>query len=319
MKPRFWIIKRSYMWIAIGLMLLLWAWALFFMNARFSVEFTGGMQIKIKGNVDEKAITSDLWNYLTTLWYSDSKIFVDAGQDISTLSLKLKIDDDQKVKAVSQSVQDFLVTNKYVATSTDIVELSITWPSVWSYMQATAIKALLIWLWLMVVYMMFAFAGIRKYISPAALAIITIVTMVFDVSIPAWAYGFLMMVNSTVSIDTIFIVAILTVMGYSINDTIIIFDRIRENMQLKWTQKELVYWQLFEDSLWQTMRRSFWTVFSTFLVIVAMYFLGTWVIKDFAFTMWIWVLAWSYSSIFISAPLAYITMGRFKKEKDKLK
>lgn len=307
------------MWVSIGLALLLWAWVLFFMNARLSVEFTGGMQIKVNGTIDDKAITADLSNYLTTLWYPGSKVLVEVGEQVSNLALKINVEDDAKVKSVSQSIQDFLVTNKYVATRADIVELSITWPSIGSYMQTTAIKALLIWLWLMVVYMIFAFAAVRKYISPATLAIITIATMIFDISIPAWAYGFWMMINPTVSIDTIFIIAVLTVMWYSINDTIIIFDRIRENMQIRWTQKDLIYWQLFEDSLRQTMRRSFGTVFSTLLVIIAMYFLGTGVIKNFAFTMWVWVLTWSYSSIFISAPLTYIMMGKFKKEVGKIK
>jgi SecD/SecF fusion protein len=110
----------------------------------------------------------------------------------------------------------------------------------------------------------------------------------------------------------------LTNMGYSINDTIIIFDRVRENMQKKAWQKWFLFGKVFEDSLRQTMRRSFGTVFATFLVILTMYILGAWVIKQFAFTIWIWVIAGSYSSIFISAPLAYILLWKYKKERKQL-
>ena len=64
----------------------------------------------------------------------------------------------------------------------------------------------------MAIYMLFSFSTIRRYISPLVLAIVTIVTMLFDISIPVGAYGFRMMVNPTIQIDTIFIIAILTTM-----------------------------------------------------------------------------------------------------------
>jgi SecD/SecF fusion protein len=122
----------------------------------------------------------------------------------------------------------------------------------------------------MAIYMMFSFAAIRKAIPPSTLAVVTIITMIFDASIPAGAYGFLMMINNSITLDTVFIIAVLTNMGYSINDTIIVFDRIRENIQNK-NEKNIIYGKVFDDSLWQTMRRSIGTSLSTLLVIVAMY------------------------------------------------
>jgi len=127
-----------------------------------------------------------------------------------------------------------------------------------------------------------------------------------------------MMLDKTVMIDSVFIIALLTNMGYSINDTIIIFDRIRENVQTKANQKGILFGKIFEDSLRQTMRRSMGTVLSTFLVIAAMFFLGSGVIKQFAFTIGMGVIFGSYSSIFISAPLAYILLGRYKKERKQM-
>ena len=79
-------------------------------------------------------------------------------------------------------------------------------------MKDTAIKALIIGLILMAIYMMFAFSTIRKYVSPGTLALVTIITMIFDISIPAGAYGFWMMINPTISVDTVFIIAILASM-----------------------------------------------------------------------------------------------------------
>jgi SecD/SecF fusion protein len=100
-------------------------------------------------------------------------------------------------------------------------------------MQKSAKTAIIVGVLLMAIYMMFSFATIRKYVAPGVLAGVTIATMIFDVSLPAGMYGIWMYFDKTVMIDSVFIIALLTNMGYSINDTIIIFDRIRENIQNK--------------------------------------------------------------------------------------
>lgn len=280
---------------------------------RFSEEFTGGVKITMTGSVDEKQLKQDVETYLTANNYKNSIVSVEKWANIA-LSIKTKVETDAKVNTLSTQIKTMLLDGKYIKSTSDIVSQSITGPSVGDYMQKSAKNALLVGLLLMAVYMMFSFAGIRKVISPAILAGVTVATMVFDVSIPAGAYGLLMYFNSTVNIDTVFIIAVLTNMGYSINDTIIIFDRIRENLQ-NHHDKNTVYGNVFDSSLRETMRRSFGTVMSTLLVIAAMYFLGSGAVKDFAFTIGVWVLAGSYSSIFIAAPLAYLLMGKFKKEK----
>jgi preprotein translocase SecF subunit len=160
-------------------------------------------------------------------------------------------------------------------------------------MQSAAIRAIVVGIMLMVIYMLFSFSTIRKTVPPSILAAVTVATMIFDISVPAGAYGLLMMINPTVQVDTVFIIAILTTMGYSINDTIIIFDRIRENMgkAARSTTKGIIYGNVFESSLWQTMRRSVGTSLSILLVVIAMYAFGTRVIQLFAFTIGIGVIA----------------------------
>lgn len=295
-------------------MILIWAWTLFFMNVRLSEEFTGWVKITITNIVDNQKLQSDLTTYLTQQKYQNPNVLIQVEWETTEISVKTKVENDEKVNELSNQIEEQLLAWSYISDTDEIISQSITWPSVWNYMQKTAKNALLIWLALMAIYMMFSFSAIRKSIPPSTLAIVTIITMIFDASIPAWAYGFLMMINNSVTVDTVFIIAVLTNMGYSINDTIIVFDRIRENIQNK-NEKNLVYGKIFDTSLWQTMRRSIGTSLSTLLVIVAMYIFGTWAIKDFAFTIGIWVLAWSFSSIFIAAPMAYLTMGKYKKER----
>ena len=92
----------------------------------------------------------------------------------------------------------------------------------------------------MVIYMLLAFKEIRKYISPAVLSGVVLCVMLFDILATIGAYGLWMLVNDTLQVDTIFIVSVLTVIAYGINDVIVIFDRIRENMTRN-KDKNVVY------------------------------------------------------------------------------
>ncbi len=297
------------------------SWLLFLLNVKFSSEFTGGVKMRINQTIEENKIKGDLEWYLEKQGFEDTTVEIQNENNIATLTVKTEVDDDERVNILSENLKTFLIEDKHISSLDNILDLSITGPSVGNYMQEAALKAIIIGLIFMAIYMLFSFAAIRKYIAPGILASVTIITMLFDISIPAGAYGFLMMVNSTIQVDTIFIIAILTTMWYSINDTIVIFDRIRENMQEHGNRDEgkIVYGKVFEKSLRQTMRRSMGTSISTLLVIVAMYFLGTGVIQRFAFTMGIGVLAGTFSSIFVAAPMAYLLLGKFKSEKKKLK
>ncbi len=258
--------------------------------------------------------------YLSEKWINEVTISTKAEESFTDIIIKTSTSEDSQVTQIANSIQSFLIENNYIADEEGIVQSSITGPSVGAYMQSAALRAVIIGIIFMVVYMLFSFAAIRKVVSPSILASVTIVTMLFDILIPAGAYGLLMLINPTIQVDTVFIIAILTIMGYSINDTIIIFDRIRENAEsiMAEKSKNILYAKIFEDSIWQTMRRSIGTSVSTLMVVVAMYFFGAGVIKLFAFTTGIGILAGTASSVFIAAPLAYLLLGKFSTEQKKL-
>lgn len=291
---------------------------MFFLNINLSIDFTGWMNVRVANTLD-KDFASNATSYLTNNGLENVSVQTKAEDDYTDISIKTRNSDDEQIAKISEGIQSFLIENNYIADEEGILQLSVTGPSVGEYMQSAALRAIVIGIIFMVIYMLFSFAGIRKTISPSILATVTVITMLFDIAIPSGAYGLLMMINPTVQVDTVFIIAILTIMWYSINDTIIIFDRIRENTE-KFTRdndKWVVYAKIFENSLWQTMRRSIGTSLSTLLVVAAMYAFGTGVIQLFAFTTGVWVIAGTFSSIFIAAPLAYIMLGRFKKEQNK--
>ena len=167
----------------------------------------------------------------------------------------------------------------------------------------------------MVIYMIFSFGTIRKQISPAILAVVVVLTTLISVSFPAGAYGIWMMIDARVQIDTVFIIAILTIIGYGINDTIIIFDRVRENMLAHKDIKDNQLLSVFDDSIWQTMKRSMGTSLSTLLVLIAMMVFWSGVLATFAFTVGIGVVASTLSSIFVAVPTAYLMLTLTKKGK----
>ena len=111
--------------------------------------------------------------------------------------------------------------------------------------------------------------------------------------------------------DLTFIGAVLTVIGYSINDKVVVFDRIRENLQL---HPKADLQQLFNDSINQTLSRTVNTSLSTLLVLLCILFLGGESIRSFAFAMSLGVVVGTLSSIFVASPIAYIVMGRRIKE-----
>lgn len=141
------------------------------------------------------------------------------------------------------------------------------------------------------------------------------VALAFDTLFVLGVYSLLWgMVPMSLEIDQTFIGAILTVIGYSINDKVVVFDRIRENMHL-YSKRNL--WDLFNDSLNQTLARTINTGSSTLLVLLVIIFFGGESIRSFSLAMILGIVFGTFSSIFIAAPVAYFTIGKGKRNADK--
>lgn len=311
MKFQFPIMKHAVLWISIAIALMIISVTLFYINFRPSIQFTGWIQIKTLGELWENAEQ----NIMKIPWVSQVWINAETinNQKYTTILVQVTSKDDIKIANISKTIQDDLVSSKLVADKQSIVESSIVWPSIGEYLTESARNTIIAWLLLMAIYMVFSFLQIRQYIQPQVLAAIVIFTMLFDVIAPMWVYGIKMMLDTTTQVDVIFVIALLTTMWYSINDTIIIFDRIRENLVNAWKKSQDIR-QLFEDSIWQTMRRSIGTSVSTFVVVVAMYIFGAGDLGRFAFSMWVGIISGTFSSIFLAAPLAYLIIKHTSKK-----
>ena len=317
MTKGFSFVKNVWLWIAIAIVLVIGSWLVFLWNARYSEEFTSWVTISVLWDYSDDTQKSNVENFLKENEYSDVRVYLDYQDGITTMKIQTRMDDDLQVSELSTKFKQYLKDQNIIEGEESVTEQKITWPSVWSYMKKTTVRALIIGLIFIVIYLLISFATIRNYISPASLGLIVLITMVFDISLPLWAYWIWMAMSETVQVDTIFIIALLTIMWYCINDTIVIFDRIRENLGSKKTSKDLVYWEVFEKSIRDCINRSVATSISTLLVVICMFIFGTWVIKSFSFTIWVWVIFGTFASIFLAAPIAYLLSWNYFKEKGK--
>lgn len=311
-KPKFDIIKNSKFWVIGWIALILLSALTFYNNRRFSIEFTGWLQMKLnQANLWAQQLDENVSNFLNSKWYatSESDVLVWEEWGLQKIIIKTTERDEWKLNALSNEIKSNLESTKAINSQSSIVESSIIWPSIGEYMKKSAISAVFWGIVLIAIYIIFAFSGITKYIPSHLLGLTVITSLLFDVLVPAGFYWILMWINPGYQIDLVLIISLLILMGYSINDTIIIFDRIRENIiknHDSLNSWKMSYAQIFESSLWQTMRRSLFTSIATLLAVVSMYVFGSWVLKNFGLILMIWIICGTASSIFLAAPMAYL-------------
>ena len=300
---RFSIVKNFIYFFVASSILILGSIYAFVSNLRWSIEFTWWIKMTIAGEkkIDVKSFESHFKKYDLVCKY----VFNDWNTDLEIRSLKWTVKYDNKLL---EEIKEYLKEQWYIKTYSDIISVAFVWPTVWEYMKSAAKQALIWGIVIMAIYILIAFVSIREYFQPWIFSLVTVLTLMHDVIMAAGWYGIRMHFNPLVVVDTVFVMAILTVLGYSVNDTIIIFDRVRENInkyseQIRKWQKKL--YEIFDESLYQTMRRSLFTSLSTLLVVACMYVFGNQLFKDFSFVIFVWVLFGTYSSIFLAAPGAY--------------
>ncbi len=165
-----------------------------------------------------------------------------------------------------------------------------------------------------IAFIAFAFRGVSKPIASWKYGIVAIVTLLHDILVPAGLFAALGHFVGA-EVDSLFIVALLTILGISINDTIVIFDRIRENLRRNESaNRHEVFEQTVDKSIRQTIARSINTSLTVIIVLVALYFVGPEATKNFALTLIIGMIAGTYSSIFLASPLL-VVWQRWQKGK----
>ena len=256
-------------------------------NLNLGIDFKGG--ILIEANFSQKPDLSLLRNDLVTL--SAGNIEIQEFGSPSNILIRVEKNSDEegeKEKLINK------IKNKLTG-EIDYRRIEFVGPKVGKELQIMGIKAVLFSLVAMFIYIWFRFSGWQFGLGG-------LVTLFHDV---ISTVGFFSLTQIEFNLASI--AAILTIAGYSINDTVVVFDRIRENL----TKDEMPFAELLNLSISQTMSRTIMTSLTTMLALLALFIFGGEVVKGFVSAM-IWgVLVGTYSSIFIASPL--IVLLGFKK------
>ena len=289
------------------------------------IDFTGGrnfvVEFEHKANPEQvkKAVEDEIAKTGQTGTVNVLSI-VTTQNPALRISTSYKIDqNDEKVdQEVEQLIWRALHNNKLVnadyATFKDrdnrkggsIISAQKVGPSVAADLTRGAIISVILSLIAIFIYILFRFRSVA--FSVGAIVALAVDTFII-IGIYSVCWGFL---PFSLEVDQTFIGAILTVIGYSINDKVVVFDRIRENIGLFPTRDPE---RLFNDSINNTLTRTIMTSFTTLLVLLCIFFLGGDAIRSFSFAMILGVVVGTLSSIFMAAPIAYKIYGRRQAKK----
>lgn len=266
-------------------------------SLNYSLEFTGGTSTTATFAEDN----------VYTLERAESEVapaIAEAvGIDAGTIQIQTVEGTNQVIFKTAELTEeqsakvDDLLKSQFAATEVDNQSISST---ISGEMKKDAIVAIAVSSVLMLLYIAFRFSDVKFGVS-AVLALVHDVLVVFA----AYSIG-------TLSVGNTFIACMLTIVGYSINATIIIFDRIRENMRTQDSKESLE--DLVNKSIGQTFTRTIYTSLTTFIMVFVLFVMGVASLKEFTFTLMLGIVCGAYSSVCITGPLWYTMKKKFAKK-----
>ena len=286
-----------------------------------SIDFTGGRNYVLQ--FEKPVQPEDVRNALEGAFGESTFNAIALGVDGKTIRIttNYKIEsNDQNVDAEVEEILFNSLSKAGMVTQTDIskfrnpdiheggsiISSAKVGPSVAKDITQGAIVSVIIAIVAIFLYILLRFRNV-------AFSLGSTIALTFDTLFVLGVYSLLWgLVPMSLEVDQTFIGAILTVIGYSINDKVVVFDRIRENMGL-FAKRDR--WTLFNDSLNQTLARTINTGSATLLVLLICFFFAGESIRSFSLTMILGIVFGTFSSIFIAAPVAYLTLGRKEKSK----
>ena len=303
----------------VGILIAVFVVSFFVRGLSKSIDFTGGRNYVVKL---EKAVEpEDVSRALQTSFPNSSVSALALGTDHKTIRISTNYKIESNSPTIDDEVEEILfkalskegmVTQKSVEAFKNpdvraggsIISSAKVGPSVAKDITYGAIISVIFALIAIFLYILLRFRNLAFSLGASvALAIDTVVVLGF--------YSLLWnVVPFSLEIDQTFIGAILTVIGYSINDKVVVFDRIRENLGI---YKKRDFFTIFNNSLNETLARTVNTSLTTLIVLLCIFILGGDSIRSFAFAMILGVVFGTLSSIFVAAPIAYMTLSRRDK------
>lgn len=263
---------------------------------KYSLEFMGGTSTNVTFNEDYsiKEIDSKVVPVVEKIT-KDANVQTQKVDGSNAVIIKTRSLDLEEREAFNKAMVDNFDVDESLITSENISS------TVSSEMRSDAVVALLIATACMLLYIWFRFKDVR-FATSAVIALLN------DVLFVVVFYGV-----ARISVGNTFIACILTMVGYSINSTIVIFDRIREELKVQKRNEDLA--TLVNRCISETLTRSIYTNFTTFVMVVVLFILGVSSVKEFAAPLMVGIVGGTFSSITITGALWYIMRTKIQKKK----
>lgn len=286
--------KKKKLWFGISIALfVIGILFLFFWKLPLGIDFKGGAQIDLSFEkpVGESALREKVVNY------PDVKGLVVSKTDQSIMTMRmLPLTDEQHKNIVKKLGEDFgTVTEK---------QYQLVGPSVSRDLTRKAIIAVVLASLFIIFYLAYAFRAVTFPVSSWRFGVVAVVALLHDLVITAGVFSILAHYFHF-EVDASFITALLTVMGFSVHDTIVVFDRVRENL-LKHKGENIGFETIADMSLGQTLNRSLATSLTVIFTLTALTIMGGASIRGFVVTLLVGIAIGTYSSIFTATPLLVV-------------
>ena len=263
--------------------------SIFYFGLNLGIDFTGGSILEVSYSEDRPTV-ADISDKLAGGEFAD--VTLQPAGEKNLIIKRRELSQDQKEVLLKS-----LVTKE--GDKVTEVQFSSIGPTISSNLAQKAVVAVILVSLLIILFIAVVFRHVSRPVSSWKYGVIAIVTLLHDIIIPTGVFALLGYFYS-IEIDALFLTAVLTILGLSVNDTIVVFDRIRENLRNKISPH-------FADtvgiSLNQTFTRSINTSMTVVIVLLALYFLGGPTTKYFALALTIGMVVGTYSSIFLASPL----------------
>jgi preprotein translocase subunit SecF len=265
--------------------------ALFVWGLQIGIDLKGGSLLQVRYAEDRPEIAL-LEEKLEALDYGEIRLQPSNEKDIILRQRDLKPEEKEALDETLASFGDF-----------EEVQYNSVGPTIGAELMQKAWWAISLITVLTISFIAFAFRGVSKPVASWKYGVVAIITLMHDIIIPVGLFAYLGYARGA-EVGALFIVAILTILGISINDTIVVFDRIRENINFNiQSKRQEPFGEVVWRSVTQTITRSINTSLTVIVVLSALFALGPEATKDFALTLIVGMIAGTYSSIFLASPL----------------
>lgn len=298
------IIKHKKIFISISIALVvLSSLSLFTFGLNVGIDFKGGALTEVVYKAD-RPLQATLDKSLASLNFGS--ILLQPTGDLGYIVKTRNLNDSEHALLLETLSGD----NKDALTE---LSFNSVGPTVGQELTRKAILAIILISVAIICFIAFAFRKVSKPVSSWKYGIIAIVTLLHDVAIPVGLFVMLSHYYGA-ELDTLFVVAVLTILGLSVSDTIVIFDRIRENLRNQSNSNKINFSEVVGKSLEQSFERSIFTSMTVILVLLALFFFGPVSTRYFALMLTAGMFFGTYSSIFLASPLLVLVQEKQKKK-----